>query len=58
MIMAYDRFNLRISQNKKKYEEIKTVQSISYGKKWCENTNFCGEVMNSKRHKKEKIVTW
>ena len=31
MITANDRFNFRISQNKKKNEEIKTVQSISYG---------------------------
>ena len=33
MIMANNRFNLRISQNikKKKNEEIKTVQNISYG---------------------------
>ena len=30
MITANDRFNFRISQNKKN-EEIKTVQSISYG---------------------------
>ena len=33
IIMANDRFNLRTSQNNnnKKNEEIKTVQSISYG---------------------------
>ena len=37
------------SFSKQENRQIKTAQNNSYGQKWHETTNFCVEVMNSKR---------
>ena len=44
--MANGKLQIHVENN---CQNRKTAQNNSYGQKWHETTNFCVEVMNSKR---------